>query len=238
MKKALAIYGDGFHAVLPLHASMGGALEKAGYDVDAVADLELPYDRFNDYDLIVISRYGRDDAHLLRTGEERLWLSDENAKKLEDYVLGGGNLFLHHDAFALYPGDHILCKLAKAVFITHPPIGLMTVSPVRPEHPLNEGIHAFDLAEFFEAYTTTHTHMPVHNPETLPPDRYPEAWEAISLQCRERANWACERCGRDFSNARGRLHAHHKDRQRWNNDPSNLEALCVECHREITRHLR
>lgn len=153
MKKALAIYGDGFHAVLPLHASIGGALKKAGYDVDAVADLELPYSLFNDYDLIVISRYGRDDAHFLRTGEERLWLSDENAKKLEDYVLGGGNLFLHHDAFALYPGDHILCKLAKAVFITHPPIGLMTVSPVLPEHPLNEGISAFDLAD--EEYAIT-----------------------------------------------------------------------------------
>lgn len=28
MKKALAIYGDGFHAALPLHASIGGAMEK------------------------------------------------------------------------------------------------------------------------------------------------------------------------------------------------------------------
>jgi hypothetical protein len=151
MKKALAIYGDGFHAALPLHASIGEALEKAGYAVDAVADLDVPYDRFGEYDLIVISRYGRDDAHFLRTGEERLWLSGGNAQKLEDYVSGGGRLFLHHDAFALYPPDHILCRLAKAVFINHPPIGSMTVQPI--DSPFSEGISEFDLAD--EEYVIT-----------------------------------------------------------------------------------
>ena len=170
MKKALAIYGDGFHAALPLHTSIGGALEKQGFAVDAVADLDIPYDRFSDYDLIVISRYGRDDAHFMRTGEERLWLSDENAKKLEDYVLGGGKLFLHHDAFALYPDDHILCKLAKAVFIRHPPIGSMTVHPI--DSPFSEGISEFVLQDeeyvitfdpnetevFAESHSTAHGH--------------------------------------------------------------------------------
>ena len=153
MKKALAIYGDGFHAALPLHASIGAALEKAGYAADAVADLDIPYDRFSGYDLIVISRYGRDDAHFLRANKERLWLTDENAQKLEDYVSGGGKLFLHHDAFALYPEDHILCKLAKAVFITHPPIDSMTVLPVQPDHPLNRGISEFSLND--EEYVIT-----------------------------------------------------------------------------------
>lgn len=38
----------------------------------------------------------------------------------------------------------------------------------------------------------------------------------------------CERCG---SCAVGRaLHAHHKDRNPYNNDPSNIETLCVRCH--------
>lgn len=36
---------------------------------------------------------------------------------------------------------------------------------------------------------------------------------------------ACERCG-----ATERLHVHHRDRDRTNNDPTNLETLCVLCH--------
>jgi type 1 glutamine amidotransferase len=153
MKKVLAIYGDGFHCALPLHASIGAALEKQGFVVDAVADLDIPYDRFSGYDLIVISRYGRDDAHFLRTKEERLWLTEANAKKLEDYVSGGGKLFLHHDAFALYPEGHVMCKLAKAVFITHPPIGSMTVTPVLSDHPLTRGVSEIALKD--EEYVLT-----------------------------------------------------------------------------------
>jgi hypothetical protein len=36
---------------------------------------------------------------------------------------------------------------------------------------------------------------------------------------------ACERCG-----VTERLHVHHRDQDRTNNDPSNLETLCVLCH--------
>jgi hypothetical protein len=35
----------------------------------------------------------------------------------------------------------------------------------------------------------------------------------------------CERCG-----ATARLHVHHKDKDITNNDPANLETLCVLCH--------
>ncbi len=39
---------------------------------------------------------------------------------------------------------------------------------------------------------------------------------------------ACERCGRGPS--RARITRHHRDRNRLNNDPSNIEFLCVPCH--------
>ena len=153
MKKALAIYGDGFHCTLPLHASIGAALETHNYTVDTVIDFDVPYDRFSAYDLIVISRYGRDDVHFLRTKEERLWLTEANAEKLEAYVAGGGKLFLHHDAFALYPEGHILCKLAKAAFISHPPIGSMTVVPLLSDHLLTKGVSEVTLKD--EEYVLT-----------------------------------------------------------------------------------
>ena len=36
---------------------------------------------------------------------------------------------------------------------------------------------------------------------------------------------ACEECG-----AKSQLHAHHKDRNWRNDDPSNLMTLCASCH--------
>jgi 5-methylcytosine-specific restriction endonuclease McrA len=40
----------------------------------------------------------------------------------------------------------------------------------------------------------------------------------------------CERCG-VVPNDPGRLHVHHIDRDRRNNDPANLMTLCRSCHR-------
>jgi hypothetical protein len=39
----------------------------------------------------------------------------------------------------------------------------------------------------------------------------------------------CERCG--FVGHSCQLDVHHKDRNKYNNDPSNLETLCANCHR-------
>lgn len=39
----------------------------------------------------------------------------------------------------------------------------------------------------------------------------------------------CERCGSTKN-----LMVHHKDGNRKNNDPSNLETLCWSCHEKIT----
>jgi len=35
----------------------------------------------------------------------------------------------------------------------------------------------------------------------------------------------CQRCGSD-----GKINVHHIDRNRYNNDLSNLEVLCTKCH--------
>jgi 5-methylcytosine-specific restriction endonuclease McrA len=40
----------------------------------------------------------------------------------------------------------------------------------------------------------------------------------------------CERCG-----AKEKLHIHHKDRNRKNNEAENLEVLCIPCHHEEHR---
>lgn len=55
----------------------------------------------------------------------------------------------------------------------------------------------------------------------------PETVHRQTMYSRSRkfAKAACERCG-----GIDRLHVHHRDRDITNNDPANLETLCVVCH--------
>ena len=59
---------------------------------------------------------------------------------------------------------------------------------------------------------------------------YPAGWKYISWACRERANWRCMECGINLQNDSRFLHAHHIDRDKQNNTPENLIALCFGCH--------
>jgi hypothetical protein len=49
--------------------------------------------------------------------------------------------------------------------------------------------------------------------------------KAFCAQARKHRNLHCEACG-----SASRLHVHHVDENWQNNDPSNLQTLCVFCH--------
>lgn len=51
------------------------------------------------------------------------------------------------------------------------------------------------------------------------------AWERLRRRVLDAVGWRCERCG-----DAGPMEIHHRDRDRTNNDPANLEALCRGCH--------
>ncbi len=59
---------------------------------------------------------------------------------------------------------------------------------------------------------------------------YTRDWEMISLQYRESQAFTCESCQADLTDHKGLLHVHHMDENKGNNDPENLEALCIVCH--------
>jgi len=54
---------------------------------------------------------------------------------------------------------------------------------------------------------------------------YAIGWPSISKAIRERDGHTCQTCG-----ATERLHVHHIDTNKLNNDPSNLVTLCNRCH--------
>jgi 5-methylcytosine-specific restriction endonuclease McrA len=73
-------------------------------------------------------------------------------------------------------------------------------------------------------------------------ERYPEDWEEIALEVKEKADWTCSKCGlvcfpsdvkynQDKSlRAMLTLTVHHADYDPSNNHPDNLIPLCSACH--------
>jgi hypothetical protein len=68
-------------------------------------------------------------------------------------------------------------------------------------------------------------------------ERYPDNWEAMSLECKARAKWRCEQCGiaegtwRIGLNKRYKesIQAAHLDHDPWNPN-ARLMAMCQPCH--------
>ena len=63
---------------------------------------------------------------------------------------------------------------------------------------------------------------------------YDPSWSDMSYNIKKLRNFTCERCGKTFVDEEGNytsgLEVHHKDRNKRNNLPSNLEVLCEKCH--------
>lgn len=98
----------------------------------------------------------------------------------------------------------------------------------------------FSLDAWFHAIDDAYELPPIdglYGPLTAPltagrTSGYPAGWKYISWACRERANWRCMECGINLQNDSRFLHAHHIDRDKQNNTPENLIALCFGCHSE------
>jgi uncharacterized membrane protein len=150
MKKAMAIMGDLWHAAGYIDLAIVKKLEAKDYQVDKILDNEIPYEDLSTYDLIIISRYGYDDCENFKNNnpvEKKYWATENQEKCFEEYVINGGKILLHHDAFVYRKKGNGICNLAKAVFINHPIIQKINVKPVGETVGLNAGINAYQIEE-------------------------------------------------------------------------------------------
>ncbi|HRY18566.1 MAG TPA: HNH endonuclease signature motif containing protein [Candidatus Competibacteraceae bacterium] len=93
----------------------------------------------------------------------------------------------------------------------------------------------FSLAAFFATYSSFFPHMPSRlageNDSLYTPD-----WPMISGRYRADRDFRCESCSVNLSNHKNLLHTHHKNGVKTDNRKSNLQALCVDCHRKQPSH--
>ena len=183
-KRVLAILGDAYHCVAPLDAALVARLRKSGWEAVTIMDYAVPWDDFSKYDLIILSREGREylkyyrerDSNPANKGEAR-WLTPAQEQKFEDYVNAGGRLFLYHDGFGAYPKGNGVSRVARSYFIRHPAIVNINVSPTGKMPELTAGMTPFTVAdeeyevEMDEAQTSVF--MESRSPEH---GRAPQGW--------------------------------------------------------------
>lgn len=91
----------------------------------------------------------------------------------------------------------------------------------------------FNLAEFFETYSSYFKHYPVQKKSI---GSYTQDWEQVSSQYRQAQNYTCEQCGVDLNKYKRLLHTHHINGVKTDNSNNNLRALCLDCHKKQPKH--
>lgn len=94
----------------------------------------------------------------------------------------------------------------------------------------------FKLEKFFEDFKSIFRCLPLYTSETFPEGDYPSNWARISWEAREKVGWICSCCRLNCSQNTSLLHTHHLDGNRGNIRPSNLEVLCIACHKARPFH--
>lgn len=92
--------------------------------------------------------------------------------------------------------------------------------------------YGMDIVKFFKKYGKQDL-KDIDNPDY--PVDYPDNWDAIAINRKERADWICSKCDTDYSSNKPFLDVHHKNGI-TDDTLSNLEVLCKKCHADEPFH--
>ena len=153
-KRGLAIIGDAWHPAAYLYISIVKQMEEKGIMTDIIYDYEVPFDKLDEYDIIVISRYGMNDVLNFKEGlfltsgqKDNHWINPDQESRIEEFVKNGGNLFLHHAGHAYYSQNGPITRVAKATHKGHPPRIKIRIYPTDQMPELTEGVEPFEVVD-------------------------------------------------------------------------------------------
>ncbi|MEX2400482.1 MAG: ThuA domain-containing protein [Rhodothermales bacterium] len=183
-KTVLAILGDVWHRPAFLDRHLVGPLRDEGWMADVIMDYDVPWDDFENYDLIILSRYGQEDFDYYRyrdrnpDAERKTWMTLEQSMLFVEYVESGGSILLYHDGFGSTPCEFGTVLLARSCFISHPERIEITVSTLDGMPEITEGV-ADSFVVRDEEYVVemdeseTNVFLESHSPEH---GRSPQGW--------------------------------------------------------------
>ncbi|MGB2521625.1 hypothetical protein AYI83_19125 [Shewanella algae] len=101
--------------------------------------------------------------------------------------------------------------------------------------PKSKIYNEFDISEFLSEYSTLFSSMPERS-SFVEQGGYSDDWAEVSAKYRASVHFCCEQCAVDLSSHKNMLHTHHISGNKRENHPSNLKALCIDCHRKQPHH--
>lgn len=98
----------------------------------------------------------------------------------------------------------------------------------------------FSLARFFAEHDTYIPKTFTRYEKVSHIQDYSDDHKAVADRCRKEVDYTCQRCSVKCHDNRSLLHLHHKNGDKSDNFPHNLEVLCVDCHSKeyLHKHLR
>ncbi|MDZ7848659.1 MAG: hypothetical protein U5L96_19040 [Owenweeksia sp.] len=112
------------------------------------------------------------------------------------------------------------------------------VHPYRIKQDIYQG---FELTEYFNQFKHSSLNTGLfRNANNAPLNVYNKNFDLKSRTVRAKRNYECQECGIDMSKQEHRkfAHVHHRDGDKSNDNPQNLEVLCIGCHSNQHGHER
>ena len=173
-RRITLLLGGNFHDLAGFEATVVPFLQAEGYEVQATRDFDsLLSLSISDTDVVMLYTClnGTENGDL-----EGRDFSAEQTSALSSLVVSGCGLLALHAATVSGSGNKEKARLLGGAFVSHPPDMLsFTVTPVEQQHPIIDGIEAFEV--FDEFYIERHDDsVDIHMTAGLDGDVYPMVW--------------------------------------------------------------
>jgi type 1 glutamine amidotransferase len=171
----LILLGGEWHDFEGFERAMRSLLGRAGYSIQATYDPDT-LTRLKELDCRLLLSYTcMTESPKGKKPDTLVKLNHAQVHSLVQWVQDGGALLAIHAATVLGDSGRELEDLLGGAFVSHPPQCTFQVIPLYAQHPVSDGIHAFDVNDelYIERY---HPSVTIHMVAVHEQMAYPIVW--------------------------------------------------------------